>query len=507
MPTFLSDHGKLNYHYRITGPDKPTIALIHDLSMNQNMWQQFAAGISKDYNILTYDLYGHGSSSDSEAILSINLLLDELTALLHHLGLRTVHLAGCRYGAIIALEFYLRTPQSAASLTLLSMPFYVQKKSYSREAAKSIQLLKLDQQLFEKRYLMHSIHPVTISKARLVIRALRSLGTNHFAAATRELEERINAPEFDLISKLKELRVPTLFMHGEYDPVYPSALAMIFSGFAPDSHFELIPDASALIPVDRPDAVLAAFGRFMNSRKQIGPLVPDGIRMINELNRLTERALKSQEVHHHNLHMYVMNGETHVFWNGTELKGKWNRRNAQGLLLFIIMNHGAVKRDMIVDAFTPDVPLNLARNHLRVQLSYLNNLFRAQDDPALNELLIISRDSVALNTRGESDIGTFIRLIDDLQWSEKTAEERSNVFLACLQDYNPEVLKSFSGEWVRQLETSLRNKFSRAMAQIMLDLRKENNEAGIRRMLKKGKIVEPYEGFCKSWMEALKVVR
>ncbi|WP_100486931.1 alpha/beta fold hydrolase [Sporolactobacillus pectinivorans] len=503
MATLIFENYELNYTYYRAKPDNPTVLFIHDLCMESAMWQPLLLGIERQFNILTYDFYSHGQSTDGEAALSLELLLKELTALLRHLHLHKVHVVGCRYSAIVAFELAIQAPESVASLTLMSMPFYVQSHSYAREAATNVQLLLLDHQLFEKRYMMQSVHPVSIAKSRTIIHALRSVADRHVISAIRELNSRIQTPDFNLIGKLKRLRIPALFMHGEYDPVYPAALAMIFSGYAPNHRFVLVPDASALIPLDQPKFALAAFKRFMDDKMYSNSLTPDGMKMINGLNAIVEKALKSQVVMHRSLQLSVLNGHTSVYWNGQELAGKWNKRNAQGLLLFIILNHGAVKRDMIIDAFTPDMAVSQARNHLRVQLSYLNNLFRNQPDPALHDLLMISRDSVALNARGESDIGIFIRNIENLQWSKKPADERSRIFLAYLEDYSPETLSTFNGDWSRQLESNLRNKLSRAMAQILLDLRNEKDHLRIRKVLKKGKIVEPYEGFCKSWMEAL----
>ncbi|TGA99947.1 alpha/beta hydrolase [Sporolactobacillus shoreae] len=503
MASFTFEDYKLNYHYDRTISELPTIVLIHDLGMDQGMWRHFTPLIKKDFNILTYDFYGHGKSTDGKADLSLDLLVQELTVLLRHLQLDQIHLLGCRYGAIVAFEFALSHPGTVDSLTLLSMPLYVQKGSYSREASANSKLITFDKQLFEKRYILQSIHPVSLSKSRTMIHALRSVGKRHFIAAVQGLNNLIQSTGFDLPGKLKCLRVPTLFLHGEYDPVYPASLALIFSGYAPNSRFALIPDASALIPLDQPRRMLDVFRRFMIDKKHSDPLTPEGINLIGRLNALTEKALNSQAVRHHNLQMSVMDGTTQVFFNGQKIVGKWMKRNAQGLLLFLIMNHGAVKRDMIIDAFTPNLAINQARVNLRVQLNYLNNLFRSQPDPEMHDLLIISRDSVALNAKGESDIRTFFRNVEDLQWAVQTADERGRIFLSYLEDYHPDALSTFSGEWPRQLETRLRSTLSRTMAQILLDLRDGKNDAMIRRILKKGKVIEPYDGFCKSWTDVL----
>ncbi|WP_240697362.1 alpha/beta fold hydrolase [Sporolactobacillus sp. THM19-2] len=451
----------------------------------------------------------NGEMMDVKAIFKaqkkrrLPLLIEELQDLLRHLNLKRVHLVGCRYGAILALETALHDPSRIGSLTLMSLPFYCKEQDYAHESQINFQLLKLDRHLFEKKYLLESVQPVTEEKTRLIATALRRVPDRLLAAPVQELLLRARAADFDLIGKLRKVRPPVLFIHGEYDPVFPASLAMLFSTYVPNNRFMVAPDASALIPLDQPQFAADLFVAFMKSDKRPLKAEPEIESMLNSINRMIERKYHPHTVHHRELLLSAMRGETHVFWNGREIDGNWNKRTAKELLLFIILNKGAVKRDTIIDALTPDLALNQARNRLRVALNYLHHLFDSQEEPGLHQLLLISRDTVALNAHAVCDIGLYVKHLDDLLWSDEPIMTRSEIFLSFLEDYHSDMLKDYTGVWMKQLAADVKNRLSQMLAQILIALKKEKNITEIRRVLQKGNKVEPYEGFCDGWMNAL----
>ena len=58
----VDDGIELNY-IRTGAKDKPTLVLAHGISDSSLCWQQFAADLESDYDLIMYDAYGHGKSS------------------------------------------------------------------------------------------------------------------------------------------------------------------------------------------------------------------------------------------------------------------------------------------------------------------------------------------------------------------------------------------------------------------------------------------------------------
>ncbi|GGL50534.1 alpha/beta hydrolase [Sporolactobacillus putidus] len=504
MPTLKFTDYDLHYNWHRADENAPTLVFIHDLCLDTGMWEGLLAHLDRDFNILTYDFYGHGRTTEGRSPLSLELLSVEFLALIHELKLSRIHLIGCRFSAILAFELTLNRPEVVESLTLISLPFYVQKNGYDHEGATNIQLLKLDRSLFEKKYLMESLHPVTVSKSRTVSQALRRVSADNVIAPIEELIRINNEQDFDLIGKLKSVQKPVLFLHGEYDPIFPASLAMIFSNYVFNSRFMVIPDASCLIPLDQPETAAHLLNRFIRSDKPPSPFTPGSRRIVHTFNEIIEKAYQPQPIRRRFLRMAILGEDTHVYWNGREIDGKWNQRNARELLLFMILNRGAVKRDVLIDAFTPEMDLDQARNRLRVQLNHLNQIFRSQPDESIHDLMIVSRDSIALNADVQSDVGVYLHNIEGLLWADEPIASRSESFLRFLEDYRPEMQRSFRAEWTRRLFDTMQSKLSQIMAQLLISLKDDGEFSVMRRILKAGRKVEPYKGFCDEWSDALR---
>ncbi|WKB35531.1 hypothetical protein QS257_18805 [Terrilactibacillus sp. S3-3] len=171
--------------------------------------------------------------------------------------------------------------------------------------------------------------------------------------------------------------------------------------------------------------------------------------------------------------------------------------------MFIILNHGAVKRDMIIDAFMPDLPVPQARNHLRVQLSHLNKIFHKSPDPTVHDVLMISRDTIALNAELQCDVMDYIDKLDQLLQKKEALDERAQQFIHLMKVYNPSSLSSFHGEWVIDLIDRIEHKLVQVMERLLGELEQEHHFLAVREILQVGKIIEPYDGYCEEKLQEL----
>jgi pimeloyl-ACP methyl ester carboxylesterase len=103
-------------HYHDRGEGEPVV-LVHGLFANLQLWAPIAGPLAQRHRVVTYDLPGHGQAPDVSTI-EMSDLVQNLEALLDHLGLSVVHLGGISLGAMIALRFALDRPQRVATLTL-----------------------------------------------------------------------------------------------------------------------------------------------------------------------------------------------------------------------------------------------------------------------------------------------------------------------------------------------------------------------------------------------------
>lgn len=105
----------IKMNYEISG-DGPCLVLIHGFSDNLNMWFNQAPQFSERYKALRYDVRGFGQTDWSPVPYTIELVADDLHALLKKLDIEKACVLGYSMGGGIALTFALKYPEMATGI-------------------------------------------------------------------------------------------------------------------------------------------------------------------------------------------------------------------------------------------------------------------------------------------------------------------------------------------------------------------------------------------------------
>ena len=109
--------------YKLTGPaNAPVVVLIHGLGLNKECWQWTTPALTDSYRVLTYNLYGHGGSSEPPEIPMLSLFSKQLAGLLDHCGIDHAVIGGFSLGGMIARRFAQDAPDRAQALIILHSP-------------------------------------------------------------------------------------------------------------------------------------------------------------------------------------------------------------------------------------------------------------------------------------------------------------------------------------------------------------------------------------------------
>ena len=84
--------------------DRDTIVFIHGVGLTKEIWDQ-QVEFFKNYNILTYDLLGHGKTPLEKSQLTFDDYNKQLLNLIDELDLKKIHLVGFSLGSLIARHF------------------------------------------------------------------------------------------------------------------------------------------------------------------------------------------------------------------------------------------------------------------------------------------------------------------------------------------------------------------------------------------------------------------
>ena len=98
-----------------------TIVLIHGLGGSAYSWRYLAPELSQHFNVLTYDVRGHGATEPAGNDYSSTLLSHDLKVLIKHLNIKQAHLLGWSMGGRIALRFAHLFPELTAGVIIEDM--------------------------------------------------------------------------------------------------------------------------------------------------------------------------------------------------------------------------------------------------------------------------------------------------------------------------------------------------------------------------------------------------
>ncbi|NYH79601.1 pimeloyl-ACP methyl ester carboxylesterase [Actinopolyspora biskrensis] len=107
-------------HYIESGTGPPLV-LLHAFPVDARMWRGVRAELEEHCRVITPDQRGLGRSPlDGSAAPSLELVADDLLALLDRLELPRVRLGGCSMGGYVAMSVLRKAPERVAGLVLTS---------------------------------------------------------------------------------------------------------------------------------------------------------------------------------------------------------------------------------------------------------------------------------------------------------------------------------------------------------------------------------------------------
>ncbi len=117
MPHAEADGAKL--YYEETGSGYP-IVFVHEFGSDCREWETQVRWFSRDYRCITYNARGYPPSDvpPGDALYGHEYAVEDIGAVMRHLGLARAHIVGLSMGAYATLLFGLRHPAMASALVV-----------------------------------------------------------------------------------------------------------------------------------------------------------------------------------------------------------------------------------------------------------------------------------------------------------------------------------------------------------------------------------------------------
>jgi 3-oxoadipate enol-lactonase len=232
--------------------DATPIIFIHDLGLNQTLWQQQVEKFQHSNRIITYDVRGHGKSGTGDGHYTIDLFVEDLISLMNHLEIPKAIFCGLSMGGFIALRAIESFPERVLGLILCETNSYADSNEEKIIRFRNIKNLKSKGVTdFATDVVNQLLNPVSHQKRPDLVSALKttikSTSLEGLCGTLLAIASRTDTSRY-----LKEIKVPTLIIAGEKDNSHPFD-SQYLNHFITGSHLHTIKGSWSISNIENPD--------------------------------------------------------------------------------------------------------------------------------------------------------------------------------------------------------------------------------------------------------------
>lgn len=229
--------GPTAYHQQGSGP---TVVLVHGLGLNLEMWQWQRDALSQHYQVLSYDLLGHGRSDKPAGEYTMDMMVEQLCQLTEALDHAQCAVLGFSLGGLIVQAFALKYPNKVSAMGVLNSAH-----ARTDEQRASI-MLRVEQCRLEGpaatvddalgRWFSHDF-----AKAKPeVLAQVRQWVLANDANVYPELYKLLALADIGLETSVSAIQCPSLIVTGEQDYGNSVAMAEAMAACIPNSRLEIL---------------------------------------------------------------------------------------------------------------------------------------------------------------------------------------------------------------------------------------------------------------------------
>ncbi len=249
---FLDVQGASLY-YEVAGEGYPLL-LLHAGIADSSMWDEQFPLFAQHYRTLRYDLRGFGQTQWNAGTFAA---YEDPVALFHALHVQKAHVLGISFGGKIALDFALTHPELVASLILVAPSIGGEQPSEQIR-----HFVQEEDALVEKGDLQDATElnlrlwvdgpQRTPEQVKPTVR--QRVYEMQYHAFTIPMPENADEQQVEppAITRLTEIRVPTLIIVGDLDLPEKLDLSKQLATFIPSAQLEVIAGAAHMVSMEQP---------------------------------------------------------------------------------------------------------------------------------------------------------------------------------------------------------------------------------------------------------------
>lgn len=263
-------------YHTVNGPaGAPPLLLVNSLGSDLTMWRPQAEALADRFQVIRFDLRGHGRSPVPPGPYSLDDLGADALALLDRLDVRRASVCGLSLGGMIGMWLASRGPERVDRLVLCCTSALLGPPSAWADRARTVLTSGTGAvaDAVVARWLTPAYaaaHPRVVGALRTMVAATPAVG---YAACCGVIER------LDLRPSLAAISAPTLVIAGAGDPATPPAHGEAIAAGIPGASLSVVADAAHLANVERPEVITRLIRDHVTARERLTAREPPASRL------------------------------------------------------------------------------------------------------------------------------------------------------------------------------------------------------------------------------------
>ena len=248
----------LHYDHHVKNPGGRTLVFINSLGTDFRIWDDVISGLPKDVNVLLYDKRGHGLS-DLGSKVDVEGHIDDLFALMGHLGISSAVFCGLSVGGLITQGVFARNPDLCEGMILCDTGHKIGNVEMWND--RIAQLDKGGLESMAEAILERWFSEDFRSNRKEELNGYRNMLVRTPVAGYRGTSEGIR--DADFTAETARIDVPVLCVVGTEDGATPPALVQEMARLIPNADYQEIDGVGHLPCVENPAKVIELVTGFL----------------------------------------------------------------------------------------------------------------------------------------------------------------------------------------------------------------------------------------------------
>jgi pimeloyl-ACP methyl ester carboxylesterase len=265
MPTIHKNDAEIRYE--TSGSGDPLV-LVPGFASGAWSWKWQIEPLSENSQVITFDPRGISRSRlTGSGQLSIELIADDVAAILDSIGAKVANILGISFGGFVAQEFALKYPDRTGKLVLASSSFggknHVAPEMPVLVAFASTEGMNSAERI--RQYLTMAFTPGFVESDPGTVDEFCRLRGDNAVPESVYLGQLRAAMGFESESRLRQIAAETLMISGDSDVIVPVQNSINLAAAIPNARIEIIAGGGHMAFVEQANEFNRVVGKFIGS--------------------------------------------------------------------------------------------------------------------------------------------------------------------------------------------------------------------------------------------------